>query len=197
MLNIRKSQLAVYIAAVVAIALIGARYLSESRSPSTATPSKQQQTGVKVSSQNSADVTVHVAGAVQHPGVYQLKANARVKDAVKRAGGAHSRADLTGINLAAKLEDGRQVIVPQKEEAETSTNDQTGTNKKGNTAGKKVNLNTADLEELQQLDGVGPATAEKILEYRTEHGGLGSVEDLDEIDGIGEKSIENLRDQVM
>jgi competence protein ComEA len=140
-------------------------------------------------------LTVHVAGAVREPGVYKLPAGARVDDAVSRAGGATGRADLGGLNLAAELEDGRQVLVPERARgggaggavvapgAETAE-------------GQPVNVNTATLEQLDTLSGIGPLTAQKILDFREEQGGFSSVEELGEIPGIGEKRLASLREEV-
>jgi competence protein ComEA len=135
-------------------------------------------------------VVVHVAGAVRDPGVYRMRAGARVDAAVGRAGGATRRADLTQVNLAAKVEDGRQVVVPRRVAAPAA----------GGAApaqpGVPLNLNTATLEQLDELSGIGPATAQKILDYREEHGGFGSVEELGQVPGIGDVRLASLREQV-
>ena len=132
-------------------------------------------------------MTVHVAGAVRRPGVYRLSARARVVDAVRRAGGARRRADLAALNLAAKLEDGRQVLVPLR--GATAAGDEPA-------EGVPLNLNTATAEQLDELDGVGPAMAASILKYREQHGGFGSIEELGQVSGIGEKRLAALREQV-
>jgi competence protein ComEA len=140
-------------------------------------------------------VFVHVAGAVRHPGVYTLRAGSRVADAVERAGGARASADLSAVNLASKLEDGRQVLVPRRLAAGAAPASAAGAAAAGVPA-PPVDLNTATLEQLDTLDGVGPATAQKILDYRTEHGGFGSVDELGQVPGIGEKRLAALRDHV-
>jgi competence protein ComEA len=132
-------------------------------------------------------VVVHVAGAVRRPGVYRLSSGARVDDAVRRAGGATRRADLSAVNLAAPLEDGRQVLVPLRQRAAALG---------GGAAPAKVNLNTATAEDLDGLAGVGPATAAKILGYREQHGSFGSVDELGDVPGIGERRLEALRELV-
>jgi competence protein ComEA len=135
---------------------------------------------------------VHVAGAVRRPGVYRLRASARVQDAVARAGGATRRADLGGLNLAARVEDGRQVLVPEHARAARP-----GTAPAPAAAeGLPLNLNTATLEQLDELTGIGPATAQKILDYRKEHNGFGTVDELGEVSGIGDKRLAALREQV-
>jgi competence protein ComEA len=140
-------------------------------------------------------VVVHVAGAVREPGVYRLRSGARVDDAVGRAGGATSRADLSQVNLAAKVEDGRQVLVPRRVTAAAAAMSG-GSAAVPATPGVPLNLNTATLEQLDELDGIGPATAQQILDYREAHGGFGSVEELGQVSGIGEKRLASLREQV-
>ena len=142
----------------------------------------------------SSRVVVHVAGAVRHPGVYRLPASSRVVDAVRRAGGARRHADLAALNLAAKVEDGRQVLVPLRGATPAAVG---STAAGGSTApAAPVDLNTATPEQLDQLDGIGPGMAAAILKYRQEHGGFGSVEELGEVPGIGEKRLASLREQV-
>jgi competence protein ComEA len=142
-----------------------------------------------------AGVVVHVAGAVREPGVYRLRAGSRVDDAVGRAGGATSRADLSQVNLAAKVEDGRQVLVPKRLSAAAAAAGAAGGTVPAAPA-VPLNLNTATLEQLDELDGIGPATAQQILDYREAHGGFGSVEELGQVSGIGEKRLASLREQV-
>jgi competence protein ComEA len=145
----------------------------------------------------SGRLLVHVAGAVRKPGVYTLRAGSRVVDAVERAGGARAKADLSAVNLASKLEDGRQVLVPRRVPggAAAPASSAGGVAAPGAPA-QPIDLNTATLEQLDTLDGVGPATAQKILDYRTEHGGFGSVDELGQVSGIGEKRLAALRDHV-
>lgn len=142
-------------------------------------------------------VVVHVAGAVRNAGVYRLRAGARVNDALARAGGATPRADLSQVNLAAKVEDGRQVLVPRRvATAPAAPSTAIGTTAPGQPAAVPVNLNAATLEQLDTLPGVGPATAQKILDYREQHGGFGSVDELGEVPGIGDVRLAALRDLV-
>jgi competence protein ComEA len=121
-----------------------------------------------------------------------MRAGARVDDAVRRAGGALPRADLTQVNLAAKVEDGRQILVPRRISASVPAPAASGTPQPG----VPLNLNTATLEQLDTLPGVGPATAQKILDYREQHGGFGSVEELGQVPGIGDVRLAALRDLV-
>jgi competence protein ComEA len=141
---------------------------------------------------------IHVAGAVRQPGVYRLRSGARVDDAVRRAGGATRRAELGGLNLAAELEDGRQVLVPERARGGGGAAPAPAGAAVGPAPapGQPVNLNTATLEQLDTLSGIGPLTAQKILDFRDERGGFGSVEELGEIPGIGDKRLASLREEV-
>jgi competence protein ComEA len=136
-----------------------------------------------------ARLTVHVAGAVRAPGVFRLRPGSRVDDAVRRAGGPTRRADLTAVNLAAPLEDGRQVLVPERPRGVRP-------GAVVNPADAPVNLNTATLEQLDGLDGIGPGMGQRIIDYREENGGFGSVEELSQVPGIGEKRMAALREDV-
>jgi competence protein ComEA len=138
-------------------------------------------------------MVVHVAGAVRRPGVYRLRAGARVADAVRRAGGARRRADLGAVNLAAELQDGRQVLVPLRLRGGGAAATAAGG---GTVPGVPLDLNTATAEQLDELDGIGPATAQQIIDYREAHGGFGSVEELDQVPGIGETRLAALREKV-
>jgi competence protein ComEA len=133
-------------------------------------------------------VVVDVVGAVRRPGLYRLHDGQRVADAVARAGGATSRADLEGINLASPLADGIQIVVPRRGAASAAPSAAPGA------AIGPVHLNAATAEQLDALPGVGPVTAQKIVDYRQAHGAFRSVDDLDAIPGIGPARIDQLRD---
>jgi competence protein ComEA len=158
-------------------------------------------------------LVVHVVGAVRRPGLLRLAEGARVADAVARAGGATRRADLAGLNLAAPLVDGIQVLVPARIAAtarspgsDGGTSGLPGSNVgvggvdsgSGTLAptGPKLSLASATAAELDELPGVGPVTAQNILDYRAEHGPFRSVDDLDAVPGIGPARVEQLRDLV-
>jgi competence protein ComEA len=149
----------------------------------------------------SQNLVVHVVGAVRRPGLYHLHEGQRVADAVARAGGSTRKADLAALNLAAPLVDGTQVLVPARVAlaAPGATGSLGTAAPAGTTAGgaqPKVSLATATIEQLDALPGVGPVTAQKIVDYRTEHGPFRSVDDLDQVPGIGPTRVENLRDLV-
>lgn len=145
---------------------------------------------------------VHVVGAIRRPGLYRLRDGARVADALRRAGGATGRADLAALNLAAPLVDGVQVFVPPQlvvRGAGAATDGAELASPGPEVAaglGRKLSLATATADELDELPGVGPVTAQSILDYRTEHGSFRSMDDLDAVPGIGPTRIEQLRDLV-
>ena len=142
----------------------------------------------------AAVLVVHVVGAVHRPGLYKLRDGSRVADAVRRAGGATRRAELAGVNLAASLADGTQIVVPSR--VATGSVAKPSGEPMPNAPPAKVSLGSATLEQLDALPGVGPVTAQKILDYRQEHGAIRSVDDLDAIPGIGPARVEQLRDLV-
>jgi len=199
-LELPRRQLALYAAGLVVVALLGARYLARSEpapAPAPAAPLKVSAAGEG----GGGHATVHVAGAVRRPGVYRMRDGERVDDAVRRAGGPTPRADLGAVNLAAKVQDGRQVLVPERARAAAGSGPAPAAGAAGAGAGAgaasgPLNLNSASLEQLDGLDGVGPATAQAILDHRDEHDGFGSVDELDQVPGIGEKRLASLREQV-
>lgn len=141
-----------------------------------------------------ARLVVHVAGAVRRPGLYRLSDHARVADAIARAGGGTRSADLDAVNLAAPVVDGSQILVPVR--APPIRSGGGGGPAAAEPAGGKVHLSTATLEQLDGLPGVGPVTAQKIVDWRSANGPFRSVDDLDAIPGIGPARIEQLRDLV-
>jgi competence protein ComEA len=140
-----------------------------------------------------ARVVVDVVGAVRRPGLYRLEQGSRIADAVARAGGATLKAELAQVNLAAPLADGEQVVVPKRGAPGSAQPGVAGSG--ASTA--PIQLSSATLEQLDSLPGVGPATAQKILDYRAKHGAFSSVEELDAVPGIGPKRLDQLRDLVV
>lgn len=204
MAEITRSQLAVYAVIALVVALIGARFLRQQPAAAggggtgAATAPKVSRT----SAANGEGVVVHVSGAVRDPGVYRVRANGRVRDAVRRAGGAAAHGDANAVNLAAKVADGQQVVIPRRPTASPGNgvaSAGTGAGATGAAAtgaqapAAPISLSSATPEQLQELDGVGPATAAKIVAWRTEHGGFRSVEDLGQVPGIGAKRLATLR----
>ncbi|QHK19213.1 ComEA family DNA-binding protein [Pseudarthrobacter psychrotolerans] len=150
-------------------------------------------------SPQAGTVIVHVAGAIAVPGIVQLPAGSRVHEAVAAAGGGTPTADLNRLNLAAVLTDGQKLYVPRSgEEIPAGSSGPSGEAGEGTggggtaSAGGKVNLNTAGVEELDALPKVGPVLAQRILDWRKEHGPFKSVEELDAVDGVGPKMLETL-----
>jgi competence protein ComEA len=143
-----------------------------------------------------ARVVVDVVGAVRRPGLYRLEQGSRIADAVARAGGATPRAMLAQVNLAAPLADGEQVVIPKRGVPTAGVSGAAGSPAGAGTTAP-VQLSTATLEQLDSLPGVGPATAQKILDYRAKHGAFSSVEELDAVPGIGPKRLDQLRDLVV
>lgn len=186
--ELSRSQIAVYGAVAVALLLVGVRAIraeAGSGSPyaaSTASAAPAGSNGLSLDT-TGVDVVVDVTGAVRQPGVYRMPAGARVTDAVERAGGPDGDAELEAINLAARLTDGQQVLVPRRGAAIGVA---------GTPAGP-IHLGSATPEELEAIDGIGPVTAQKIVEYRDQRGGLASVAQLDEVSGIGPATMESLR----
>jgi len=142
-----------------------------------------------------ARLVVDVVGAVRRPGLYRLAQGTRVADALSRAGGLTPKADRTLVNLAAPLADGEQVIVPARVSGAGAAGI-SGSSGSAAPAGP-VHLNVATLEQLDALPGVGPVTAQKILDYRQKHGAFGSVDELDAVPGIGPARLDQLRDLVV
>jgi len=137
-------------------------------------------------------LTVHVAGAIVSPGLYKLPEGSRVADAIERAGGASSEAALDDINLAGRLTDGQKVMVPQKASVGTAPGENVSTSGQSSL----VNVNTANADELEKLPGIGPAMAERIIEYRKKNGPFSAADDLDDVEGIGPAKLKALQDLV-
>jgi competence protein ComEA len=196
---VSRSTALVLVSALLAILVVAGHRLAQTGTASTPEAVAPLEPVVAATTARRA-LVVHVVGAVRRPGLFRLREGARVADAVARAGGATRRADLAAVNLAAPLVDGIQVLVPARVSAAAApSTDGDGVAAPGASvtgAGRKVSLASATAEQLDELPGVGPVTAQKILDYRTEHGPFRSVDDLDAVPGIGPARIEQLRDLV-
>ena len=186
----------------IVVLVLGGRALLQDRGSSTAQTSASAAPPVSGADPIAAApppgrLVVDVTGAVRRPGVYRLPAGARVQEAVRRAGGATRRADSAAVNLAAKVVDGQQILVPERATVPGAA-PAPGTSVAPSAAAPAgpVSLNSATAEQLDQLDGVGPSTAAKIIAWRTANGGFSSVDDLAQVSGIGPKKLEALRPQV-
>ncbi len=146
--------------------------------------------------QAAGQVVAHIVGEVRKPGVVTLPAASRVGDAIRRVGGLTPKADGTSVNLARPLVDGEQIVVLARGAApppSRAVSGPHGTPKGAPAAGAPIDLNSADLAALDELPGVGPVMAQRILAWRTEHGRFSSVDELGEVSGVGEKTLERLR----
>jgi competence protein ComEA len=192
--ELSRSQIAVYGAVAVALLLLGARAIraeGDSGGAAASFSSGDGGKGFTIDSGSGGDVVIDVTGAVARPGVYRLPTGARVTDAVQRAGGADRGALLEAINLAARLADGQQVVVPKRGPAGAPLATAGGAGEDG-----PISLGTATVEQLDTIDGIGPVTAQDIIEFRDEHGGLSSVDQLDQVSGIGPATMESLRSRL-
>lgn len=144
------------------------------------------------STRTAGSICIDIKGAVNRPGVYHLAKGSRVEEAIAAAGGSTGEADLNQVNLAKELVDQQVIQVPKiGEKAGTLGN----TSSVGSDE-EKININTATKEELTKIEGVGDKKAEKIIEYRTQHGGFNAPEDLKNISGFGEKTVAKLKDKL-
>lgn len=187
--ELSRTQLVIYAAVAAALLLVGARAIRGEASPESSfaigTQAESEQS-FSIGGQGG-DLVVHVAGAVRRPGVYRMPVGSRVDDAVSRAGGAAPRAQLEAINLAARLADGQQVVVP-----ESIPGGGVVAVGPGGEEGP-ISLGTATVEQLEEIEGIGPVTAAAIVEFRDQSGGLSSIDQLDRVSGIGPATMESLR----
>lgn len=194
MAQLSRSQILVYGAIAVALLLVGARWIRSADASGEPPGGVEEaatggdEAGGGIALGGYGDVVVHVAGAVGDPGVYRLPTGSRVTDAVDRAGGPTAKAELDSVNLAAEVADGQQVVIP----GAAPTAGAATTAASGEASGP-ISLGTATLEQLDTIEGIGPVTAQNILDFRAENGGISSVEDLDQISGIGPATMEALR----
>lgn len=195
MLGLSRSQLLVYGALAVAVLLLGARWIRSAHAGdagSATPPVAQGRNGFgssRVGSGLGGDLVVDVAGEVRDPGVYRMPEGSRVTDAIDRAGGATGEAFLDAINLAAELSDGQQVVVPPAAPGGSAA----GASAAGPAHDGPISLGSATVEQLDTIEGIGPVTAQNIVDYRDQNGGISSVDDLDQISGIGPATMEALR----
>jgi competence protein ComEA len=192
--ELSRNQVVVYAAIAVALLLVGARAIRGEGSTDASFAAADRSAGATNGSFSiggeSGDLVVDVTGAVRRPGVYRMPAGSRVNDAVTRAGGPTARAELEAVNRAARLADGQQVVVPERLPGGTA-GAATATAEDG-----PISLGTATVEQLEEIDGIGPVTAGDIVEFRDEHGGLAAVDQLDRVPGIGPATMEALRERL-
>jgi len=191
----RRQTALLLLVAIVVLALVGKRLaaVGTARAPAAQAASLSRAGDGGSAGEAAPRLVVYVVGAVRHSGLVRVPEGARVADALERAGGPTRRADLALVNLAAPVADGQQVVIPARVPAGS---DGGGGGPVAPGAVAKVSLASATLEQLDALPGIGPVTAQKILDWRQSHGPLRSVDDLDAIPGIGPARIEQLRDLV-
>jgi competence protein ComEA len=181
----RTRALAYAVALLVLLAVAGRLAFGGSHAATARTPS----VAFEVEEAPPREVVVHVAGAVARPGLYRLPEGSRVDDAIAEAGGPEPKAALDLVNLASPLADGQQIVVP----LEGSVDAAAASGSDAPSAGAKVHLNSATLEQLDELPGVGPVTAQQIVDYREANGAFRSIDELDAVPGIGPARLEQLR----
>ena len=140
-------------------------------------------------------IVVHVAGAVEKPGVYEMQEGERIYQAIEKAM-PKAEADINLLNLASRLSDGQKIVVPKKGEGLPSASTSQGVAPAGEGNAEKISLNQATKEELKTLPSIGDKRADDIIAYRESHGGFKKIEDLKEVSGIGEKTYDKLKDKV-
>jgi competence protein ComEA len=189
--------IAVVLATVAAVRILG----DDQPPPAAIRVSDKPAAGPDQGGGQGRAIYVHVAGAVRRPGLMRLPPGSRVAVALNRAGGPTRRADLAAVNLASRLQDGQQIVVPDgRATASAGAAAQPGgvgaapLGGAGGPAAGKIHLSTATVEQLDGVDGIGPTLAERIIEYRGSHGGFRSLAELAQVEGIGEKRLATLRE---
>lgn len=142
----------------------------------------------------AAPLVIQVAGEVQQPGIYTLPHGTRVQDAVQAAGGFTTEANQSGVNLAARLRDGVKVVIPGNFGSSAASEEES--TPEAAEVNFPIDLNTATLEELDQLPGIGPSRAQDILDYREQQGGFSRVDEIKEVPGIGDTTYERMKDLI-
>ncbi|MBC7319612.1 ComEA family DNA-binding protein [bacterium] len=181
----------------IIIILIGALLFSLNRP--IREESKEPSIVIEEEDTSRVKVAVHIGGAVRNPGLYYIPADSRVADAIQIAGGPTSDADLDAINLASKVSDGSKILVPSKVKdlGASSGSNASIEETSVSSISKKININTATAEELEELPGIGPTLANRIVSYREKNGPFKSIEDLMKVSGIGEKRFESIKDLIV
>jgi competence protein ComEA len=193
----REKKLAIALVAILVFA-IGALLWNQEDLPmqNSSLPTYQQPVPTKtIEAKKKPQVaTIDVKGAVKKPGIYKLTVPVRLYQVLEAAGGASDLADVNRINLAKVIADGSMIYIPKKGEQIPTEASPIQSNTK--TEESKINLNTATLEELETLDGLGPTKAKAIIQYRGEHGGFRSVDELLQVSGIGERTLEKIKEKL-
>lgn len=182
----------IYVGIITAALVIFALWLflqEDSRQKAVLKTSDTEVVNAENGQENAAEIYVHITGAVNNPGVIKLAQGSRLIDAIEKLGGLAENADTDSVNLASVLEDEDKIHIYTKDEtAETGAVSVSGTG--------RVNINTASLEDLKTLPGIGDSIGKSIIDYREKNGAFRSLEDLKEVDRIGDKVFEKLKDSI-
>lgn len=186
-----KTKIFIGVLVLIAIIVIGLYLYKESKNDYTyeetlAIALENEET----TEEENEEITIHIIGEVKYPGIVILKSGQRIVDAIEAAGGETEEADLNKLNLAQLLNDGDKIYVPNKNDEIDEYKDTTSQN-------TNVNLNTATLEELMTLPGIGKSTAQKIIDYRKQNGKFKTIEDLKNVSGIGESKFDNIKEKII
>ncbi len=176
----------------ITVAMVGLASYLRSR-PKKINLEKNEKECISSENKSEREITVHVAGAAVAPGVYTWKQGDRVQRAIETAGGPATNANLDGLNLARKVKDGEQILVPPRNQQYDIYQGVKGDKSTGSMKDTTVNVNLADEDELEKLPGIGPVLATRIIEYRKKNGPFSSIEDLLKVPGIGEKKLQDLK----
>jgi competence protein ComEA len=182
--EISRGRALAYLAAVLTVLTVGGRFVFDRSEPET----RPARAALVAEPAPARNLIVHVVGAVRAPGLYELAEGSRIDDAIREAGGPKARAALELVNLAAPVADGQQVVVPLRSGGGPGPSEAAAP-----ASGDKVHLNSATLADLDTLPGIGPVTAQKILDYRAAHGAFQSVDELDAVSGIGPATLAELK----
>ena len=179
---------AIALAALIIVAGIGVTLFFKQQADTDKLLSADEINRAQNAQNNPSEIVVHVAGAVNAPGLVRLKTDSepRVANAIEAAGGATASADLDSLNLARVIADGEKITVPDKNALSSS----------GAGAADIININTATADQLQTLPGIGKVMADNIVAYREAHGGFSTVEQIKEVDRIGDKLFEKIKDKI-
>ncbi len=187
-----RTQIAAWVAAGAVLLFLAWKLLAPPGGRGGGAPVSVSRGEATRSGPSGRSVFVHVAGKVGRPGLYRVPAGSRIAAAIERAGGARRGADLSAVNLAMRVQDGQQVLVPRQ----GATQPTSSAGGEAGTSGARPSLATATVEQLDGLDGIGPTLAKRIVEYREEHGGFRSIDELKEVEGIGDKRFAALKDSL-
>ena len=195
-----KKNLIIIITSLILIIIICVYFFTQKNSNSNLILNDLFVEDSSVDTQENEQITIHIAGEINNPGVFYLSPNSRIIDAINAAGGSTDIANLDKINLAYKLQDGQKIYIPSiyDEEISNYITNNSGDNvlDSSSNINTTININTATQSELETLPGIGEATAQKIIDYRNRNGKFHKVEDIMNVSGIGESKFNNIKDKI-